>query len=91
MTITSGNYTQSCYEEANDYTGICFIENKDLKKDREFILDLYCIVDCNLLVGGYFNEVFLADLGETVVINSLEDFGLAVILEVDLPLDLVFD
>ena len=35
MTITSSeDYVQECYEEANEYAGICFIPNKDLTKGR---------------------------------------------------------
>ena len=59
MTITSSDdYQQFCYEESNDYTGICFIDHQDLKKDREFILDIYCIVDCSLKLSGYYNQIY---------------------------------
>ena len=92
MVITSSeDYLQNCFEESNDFTGICFIPSSELVVGREFILDLYCLVDCSLTVGGYYSRIFAAEIDKSYTLRSMDDFGLAQMIEIDLPVDVEFD
>ena len=72
----------ACDDESGSYTGICKIPQAEVKKDREFIIELYCVADCQIKLAAYFSPMFNLELGKTVDLSSMDTFGLAELVKI---------
>ena len=53
-------------------------------------MEVYCLTDCTLKIAAYLSDIFKLELGKSIELTSMKDYGLAQLLKVDLPPTLTF-
>lgn len=52
---------------------------------REFVVEVYCLVDCSLKIAAYVSEMYNLGLGDAIEISSMETYGLAELVQINIP------